>query len=570
MYLYLLIKKVVDMKKSLLTIFGALACMTGAAQVASPSWTIIQNSNFPIPSAGIRYMDAVSPTAMWASGYDGTTGNTSRNYCWVTKTNDGGATFLAAPVWTSASTPVMGDTSLYAISNIDAQSGTNAWVGAYKKISGGSQGGIFKTTDGGTTWVNMTSAAMFTNATSFCNYVFFLTPNVGIAAGDPNPSSTNEHDIWRSTDGGSTWTQVPGANIPNPTSGEFGITNVYEKVGSSHAWLGTNKGRIFYTSDAGLNWNVTTLNAGNTISDIAFYDTMNGLAMTYVGTTTTSAVYNTTDGGVTWNLLTGVSTNPDYGRNDICGIPGTSWFASCGAGNGNTLLSFSSDNGNTWNNWGSTGIQYLSIDFVDPSTGWSGTFSDQTMANLEGFYKFNGGSLLQAASANFVVSAAGCVSMAIVPSNNSTGNPNPTYTWSAAPAAGVVFSSTAATTPTIYFSAPGIYTLNLIATNSSTTSTVSRTINVSACTGLSEAGVNEFNFVVSPNPGKDVFHVSLPSSTQPYNVTVTNVLGSVVYSTVTNANSTDHSINLSGNKTGVYFMTISNNGVKTTKKIIIE
>jgi len=557
------------MKKSLLTIFGALACMTGVAQVASPSWTIIQNSNFPIPSAGIRYMDAVSTTAMWASGYDGTTGNTSRNYCWVTRTNDGGATFLAAPVWSSVTTPVMGDTSLYAISNIDAMSGTTAWVGAYKKISGGSQGGIFKTTNGGANWVNMTSAAMYTNATSFCNYVFFLTPNVGISAGDPNPSSANEHDIWRSTDGGTTWTQVPGANIPNAVSGEYGITNVYEKFGSNHAWLGTNKGRVFYTTDAGVTWNVTTVNSSNTISDVAFYDAMNGLAMTYVGTTTNSAVYNTNDGGVTWNLLPTASTNPDYGRNDVCGIPGTSWFASCGAGNGNTLLSFSSDNGNTWNNWGSTGIQYLSIDFVDPSTGWSGTFSDQVMANLEGFYKFNGGSLLQAASANFALSSVGCVSTSIVPTNNSTGNPNPTYTWSAAPA-GAVFSGTAATSPTVSFSAPGIYTLTLVASNSSTTTVTSRTINVSACTGLSEAGVNDFNFTVSPNPGKDVFHVSLPSSTQPYNVTVTNVLGSVVYTTVTNTNSTDHSINLSGNKTGVYFMTISNNGVKTTKKIIVE
>ncbi|MBK7312238.1 MAG: T9SS type A sorting domain-containing protein [Sphingobacteriaceae bacterium] len=557
------------MKKSLLTIFGALACMTAAAQVASPSWTIVQNSNFPIPSAGIRYMDAVSPTAMWASGYDGTTGNVSRNYCWVTRTNDGGASFVAAPVWTSVSTPVMGDTSVYAISNIDAMSGTTAWVGAYKKISGGSQGGIFKTTDGGANWVNMTSAAMFTNATSFCNYVFFFTPNVAIAAGDPNPSSANEHDIWRSTDGGTTWTQVPGANIPNPTSGEFGITNVYEKFGSANAWLGTNKGRIFYTTDAGVTWNVTTVNASNTISDIAFYDAMNGIAMTFAPSSTVATVYNTTDGGVTWNVLTGVATNADYGRNDVCGIPGTSWFASCGAGTGNTLLSFSTDNGNTWNNWGSTGIQYLTIDFVDPSTAWAGTFSDQTMANLEGFYKFNGGSLLQAPSANFTVTAAGCVSTAVMPGNQSTGNPNPTYTWTSAPA-GAAFSSTAAASPTVFFSAPGVYTITLVAANSSSTSTVSRTINVSSCTGLSEAGVNEFNFVVSPNPGKDVFHVSLPSSTQPYNVTVTNVLGSVVYTTVTNTNSTDHSINLSGNKTGVYFMTISNNGNKTTKKIIIE
>lgn len=556
------------MKKTLLTILSAMACISAFAQ-ASPNWTIVQNSNFPIPSAGIRYMDAVSPTAVWASGYDGTTGNTSRNYVWVTKTNNGGTSYTVSPVWTSTATPLIGDTSTYAISNIDAMNGTTSWLGAYKKIAGGSQGGIFKTTDAGVTWVNMTSSAQFTHTNSFCNWVTFLTPNNGVADGDPNAGVGNEHEIWRTNNAGVSWTLVAGANIPNPTGGEFGITNVYEKFGSSNLWFGTNKGRVFYSTDAGATWNVTTVNSANTISDIAFYDAMNGLVMTYVGTTTNSAVYNTSDGGVTWNLLPNAATDPNYGRNDVCGIPGTSWYASCGAGTGNYLLSFSSDNGATWNNWGSTNIQYLAIDFVDPSTGWSGNFSDPAMSNVGGFYKYNGGSLLQAPNANFSVTAAGCVSVGTVPGNLSSGNPNPTYTWTTLPPTSIIQTSSSAT-PTIFFNNPGTYTIYLTASNSSSTSSVSRTISVSPCTGLSEASANEFNFIVSPNPGKDVFHVSLPSSSQPYNVTVTNVLGSVVYSAQTNTNSVDHSINLSGNKTGVYFMTISNNGVKTTKKIIIE
>jgi photosystem II stability/assembly factor-like uncharacterized protein len=540
-----------------------------AQQTPSPSWTITQNSNFPIPSAGIRYMDAVDANAVWASGYDGTTGNTSRAYCWVTRTNDGGANWVANPVWSSTATPVIGDTNTYVISSVEGQSGTTAWVAAYKKIAGGSQGGIFKTTDGGATWVDMTAAPMYTHTNSFCNWVAFVTPNIGVVDGDPNAGVGNEHELWRTTDGGANWTLIPGANIPNPTSGEFALTNVYEKFGSTNIWFGTNKGRIYYTTDAGLTWNVTTVNASNTISDIAFYDAMNGVALAFVPSSTVATLYNTNDGGVTWNILPGVANDPNFGRNDMCGIPGTSWFASCGAGTGNYLLSFSSDNGLTWNNWGSTGIQYLAIDFVDPSTGWSGTFSDQTQSNLDGFYKFNGGSLLQPASANFAVAAAGCVSMAIIPTNNSTGNPTPSYTWTSLPPT-AVFSSTSAATPTVYFSTPGPYTLYLTATNSSTTSTVSRTLDISACTGLAETNGNEFNYVVSPNPSKDVFNINIPSSTTPYHVSVTNVLGTLVYSTQINANTTSHSINLSENKTGVYFMTISNNGIKTTKKIIIE
>jgi hypothetical protein len=76
--------------------------------------------------------------------------------------------------------------------------------------------------------------------------------------------------------------------------------------------------------------------------------------------------------------------------------------------------------------------------------------------------------------------------------------------------------------------------------------------------------------MVSPNPSKDVFNVSLPYALTPYNVTVTNVLGSVVYTDKVVVTSGNYAVNLANNKTGVYFMTVENNGVKSTKKIIIE
>lgn len=558
------------MKKTLLSIFGVAAAMAGfAQQTPSPSWTITQNSNFPIPSAGIRYMDAVDPNSVWATGYDGTAGNTSRAYCWVTRTNDGGATWVANPVWPSTVTPVIGDTSTYVISNVDGLSATTAWVAAYKKVGGGSMGGVFKTTNGGTSWANMTAAPMFTDAASFANWVANLSPNLAVAMGDPNPSVGNEFEIWRSTNGGTSWTVVPGANIPNPVSGEYGIVNVYEKFGTSNLWFGTNKGRILRSTDGGLTWSASTLVAGNSISDIAFYDANNGLAVTYAPSpSTVSTVYGTTDGGATWNLLPNAANDPNYGKNDICAIPGTCWFASCGAGTGNYILSFSMDNGATWNSWGSTGIQYLAIDFVNPSTGWAGSFSDPTNAALNGFYKFNGNVLLPA-SANFNLAAAACVSTAIQLGNTSTGNPCPTFTWTSFPPT-AVFSSSTAATPSVTFNSPGTFTIILTASNSVTTSIVTRTVSVSTCAGLTSNNLNEVSFFVSPNPSKDVFNVSLPFATTPYNVTVTNVLGSVVYSDKAVVTSGNYAVNLSNNKTGVYFITVENNGVKTTKKIILE
>lgn len=554
------------MKKTLLTLFCAATSVIGFAQ-PSPQWTVTQNSNFSIPAAGIRFLDVVDQNVVWASGYDGF--DPGLNYCWVTKTNNGGTSWTVAPVWSSSVNPSVGDTNTYVMANIDGINATTAWVAAYEK-GPGAQGGIFRTTDGGATWTDMTAAGMYTNAASFCNYVFFLTPSVGITAGDPHPGNNNEHEIWRTTDGGNTWSLVPGANIPNPVSGEYGYVNVYEKHGTTHAWLGTNRGRVYRTTDAGLTWSVSTVNASNTINDIAFTDANNGIVVTFVGTTTTSTIYRTSDGGATWTLVTGATSDPNYGRNDICAIKGTSWYASCGAGTGNQLLSFSMDGGATWNNWGSTGIQYLAMDFSGPQTGWAGSFSDQTNPALGGMWKYTGPNLTQAPNANFsFASATVCVNDGIVPTNSSTGNPTPTYTWSASPS-GAVFSSSTAATPTITFGSAGIYTLTLQASNSVSLSVTTATVNASLCTGINENGLSSFNFFVYPNPAKDMVNLTIPSSSTPYEFNVTNVLGSVVYSEKATVNSGSHQLNLSELSKGVYFLTVSNNGSKTTKKFIIE
>ncbi|MGE0567761.1 MAG: T9SS type A sorting domain-containing protein [Bacteroidia bacterium] len=554
------------MKKSLLTIFGAVALMVGfAQQTPSPSWTTTNNANFPIGSFGIRYMDACSAQDVYASGYHGVTGEIGRNYVWVTRTHDGGSNWTASPVWTSTATPAIGDTNYYVIANIDGIDANTAWVGAYTKTGGGSLGGIFKTTDGGATWNDMTSASMYTNAASFCNYVFFLTPNIGITAGDP---VGGEFEMWRTTDGGANWTAVPGANIPNPVGGEFGIVNVYETEGTSNIWLGTNKGRILRSTDAGQTWSVSTVIANNTVSDIAFYDSMHGIVATYPPSSTVVAVYNTTDGGATWNALPAVTADPNYGRNDFCAIPGTCWYASCGAGQGNTLLSFSMDNGATWNDWGSVGIQYLAIDMFDHQTGWAGSFSDMSNPASEGFFKYSGASLQQAPSANMTIPSVGCVSVGITFTNQSTGNPCPTFAWSSNPAAN--FSSASAETPTVSFDSPGIYTITLQATNSLTSSIVTRTIDVQACTGINEIDNSVFNFIVSPNPSADIFNLTMPYSNEAYNITVTNVLGSVVYKESVNAANGRHSINMTENEAGVYFITIENKGNRTTKKVVLQ
>jgi PKD repeat protein len=470
------------MKKSLLTVIGLATLGTAFAQVPSPSWTISQNAGFPIPSAGIRFMDAVDQNVAWVSGYDGTA--PSRNYNWVSRTTNGGTSWSSNVVWTGTNT-VVGDTNVYVMANLEGIDANTAWVSAYKKP--GEKGGIFRTINGGTSWQNMTAAGMYTNSAAFCNLVCFVTPLVGITQGDPIGASL-EFEIWRTVDGGTTWSQIPGANIPNPNNvNEYGIVNVYTKQGNNNIWFGTNQGRIFYSNDAGLTWNVSQVPTSNNpsayITDIAFTSPLNGVATVIISGSATFEMYNTTDGGVTWTAITPVSAS--VGRNELSVVPGTNYLVSAGAGTGNTLISYSSDNGVTWTDWGSTGIQYLTIDFSDASTGWAGGFSDPANAADGGIWKYNGPTLVSGSlppTSNFSLPAVICsagASTTVTPTENSTGTAPLSYSWSAS--AGVAFSSSTIPTPVITFTANGTYTVMLEVTNTVTSNISWQIVNVSTC-----------------------------------------------------------------------------------------
>ena len=375
------------MKKTLLTFLTTALSLSAFSQaIPSPFWSTIQNTSFTVSAAGIRFLDAVNPNDVWAIGYDGFAAK--RNYNWFTVSNNGGTTFASGEVFP-------GDTSTYVIANLEGIDATTAWVSYYMKASG-IQGGVHQTTNTGATWTNMTPAGSFTNAGSFVNIVTFVTPSVGIIMGDPIGSGLGEFEIYRTTNGGTSWTVVPGANIPNPLSGEYGQVNSYTKYGTNDIWYGTNKGRTYHSNDGGLNWMVSspaltsTLGAIQSIDDIAFADLNNGILTAWFGTTTSQTVtlWNTTNGGASWTLIP--SIDPNFGRNDFCAIAGTSWFASVGAASTNTVISYSTDNGTTWNSWGGSGIQYLAIDFVNNTTGWAGSFSSQAVIGTEGIFKYSG------------------------------------------------------------------------------------------------------------------------------------------------------------------------------------
>ncbi len=353
------------MKKLLLIVILGTVCTLGKAQ-----W-MPQYTHFTSDGVGISYMDAVDANNVWALGYDGI--SPFQYLKDFVRTTDGGNH------WTPGVIPGY---AIYGMSMICAIDGLTAWVPLYDTVNNG--GVLLKTSDGGATWVPKNTAA-FAAPDGFPNVVHFFSASEGFCMGDPNGGY---FEIYTTTDGGDTWTRVPSANIPNELSQEWGIIGYYSVVGDN-IWFGTNKSRVYRSTDKGHTWAVSTVVNSATYIDVDFINAMHGIAHDR-GSTSTGAMYETFDGGATWNLMT--VTGPHY-TYDFSWVPGTAnTCVSTSVYQTAPGMSFSVNGGHTWTDFnGTTGVQIMATDWVDPSTGWAGAYYMTTdTLTYPGMYKYAG------------------------------------------------------------------------------------------------------------------------------------------------------------------------------------
>jgi photosystem II stability/assembly factor-like uncharacterized protein len=327
-----------------------------------------QASAFANAARGIQQIYAVDSLIVWAIAYDG---DDLTNYIQeFTRTENGGET------WTSGTIP--GCAGLTP-SMIFALNDDTAYCPMFRQ-SGANPQGIYVTMDGGINWTKQTSAS-FSNSASFPNVVHFFNNCEGFCMGDP---VSGEFEIYTTNDGGNTWTQVNAENIPDPLSGEFGVIGYYSAVGNK-AWFGTNKGRVYRTSDKGLQWDVSTTTLAGKYVDVEFANGLHGLAQDK-NLNTTGALSETFDGGVTWNAVT---VTGQVGTTDFCFVPGTenTWISTEANILDGTFYSF--DGGHSWALFAVTNdVQYLAVDFVSNRSGWAGGFNESATAG--GMFRFVG------------------------------------------------------------------------------------------------------------------------------------------------------------------------------------
>jgi photosystem II stability/assembly factor-like uncharacterized protein len=161
-------------------------------------------------------------------------------------------------------------------------------------FTAGSNGIIYKTIDAGNTW---TETETDRPTHRYFYTLYFFNPSVGFAGSNA--------ELFRTTDGGGMWRNVL-TDITTPLfSG--GIESIYF-VDINYGWFVTNMGQIWKTIDGGVTWSLCFNEADNDLTGVWFADHLYGVVTGGKGT-----VLRTSNGGATWTLVnSNVSTEHFY------------------------------------------------------------------------------------------------------------------------------------------------------------------------------------------------------------------------------------------------------------------
>ena len=242
------------------------------------------------PTYPILYLQTIQFTDSNIGWTAGQRGDWDSSYAVLYKTTDGGS------VWFEVTTPI---SSYYSsLSSLHFTDSDNGWItGWWKKYD--STGylilPIFRTTDGGESWINQ---SIYTGSAwdgGIINSVYFVNESVGWVVGVLAVQTTISSRIYKTTDGGSNWIEQN-----HPTYPFLYLSSVFF-IDESTGWTVSRNPPyvpfyiILYTTNGGADWIEQVQDVMISLIDVFFVDENNGWAVGDSG-----KIVHTTNGGVTF------------------------------------------------------------------------------------------------------------------------------------------------------------------------------------------------------------------------------------------------------------------------------
>lgn len=179
-------------------------------------------------------------------------------------------------------------------------------------------GGVWKTTDGGTNWQSLTD-----NLTSLaCGAIAIdsVHPNtLYLGTGEMNYSQDSYYGdgLFKTTDGGASWVKL----LPASTLGKYFSQIVVNSSNPNIVYVASDK-NIYKSTDGGAGW--SNMHCGQNVNCLILDHTNPQVLYATIGATGANSVRKSTDGGATWATLTTGLPTTSMGRTQLAMAPSNS------------------------------------------------------------------------------------------------------------------------------------------------------------------------------------------------------------------------------------------------------